>query len=45
MKHGFVQEMENIIDSDTKITHVALSLKVFISTQLEKLESTRYILS
>eukprot|EP00597_Dinobryon_sp_UTEXLB2267_P003293 CAMPEP_0170058440 /NCGR_PEP_ID=MMETSP0019_2-20121128/1065_1 /TAXON_ID=98059 /ORGANISM="Dinobryon sp., Strain UTEXLB2267" /LENGTH=426 /DNA_ID=CAMNT_0010263387 /DNA_START=155 /DNA_END=1432 /DNA_ORIENTATION=- len=28
MKHGFVQEMENIIDNDLKITHDALSTKV-----------------
>eukprot|EP01036_Dinobryon_divergens_P030082 gene30082-39277_t len=28
MKHGFVQEMENIIDNDTTITHEALSTKI-----------------
>jgi len=28
MKHGFVKEMESILDSDTKISHRELSEKV-----------------
>lgn len=28
LKHGFVQEMENILDNETKITHEELSRKV-----------------
>lgn len=30
LKHGFVQEMENILDSDLKISHRELSEKVFV---------------
>jgi hypothetical protein len=28
MKHGFVQEMEGILDNETKITHEDLAKKV-----------------
>jgi nucleosome binding factor SPN SPT16 subunit len=28
LKHGFVQEMESILDNETKITHDELSKKV-----------------
>jgi hypothetical protein len=31
MKHGFVAEMENILDNDVKITHQDLAKKVSIS--------------
>ena len=28
MKHGFVSEMQNILENDTKMTHEALATKV-----------------
>jgi nucleosome binding factor SPN SPT16 subunit len=28
MKHGFVEEMENVLDKDIKITHSELAKKV-----------------
>jgi hypothetical protein len=28
MKHGFVTEMENVLDNDIKITHEAIATKV-----------------
>lgn len=30
MKHAFVNEMENVLDNDTKISHEELSSKVKI---------------
>lgn len=33
LKHGFVQEMESILDNETKITHEELSRKVQSSSQ------------
>ena len=40
MKHGFVQEMEDVLDGDKNITHEALSTKIEAIKQQTALRAT-----